>query len=116
MSNRYRGDVTVMLNNTPYTLRLTLGALAEMEEAFQVRSLEDLGQRFGTKALSSGDVITLLGVALRGGGHKLSNNDVAALPFETLGEIVSALALLMTRTFGETIGDVAANPPMPQMA
>lgn len=34
MANKHRGEVTARLDGKDYTLCLTLGALAEMEQAF----------------------------------------------------------------------------------
>ena len=39
MPNRRRGEVALQLGDTRYTLCLTLGALAELEEAFGVQDL-----------------------------------------------------------------------------
>ncbi len=79
MPNRRRGEVALQLGDTCYTLCLTLGALAELEDAFGVQDLMALAERFGTGRLSSRDLLTLLAVALRGGGHALTDADVAAL-------------------------------------
>ena len=66
MANRRRGEVALQLGDKRYTLCLTLGALAELEEAFGVEDLMALAERFGTGRLSSRDLLTLLAVALRG--------------------------------------------------
>ena len=80
MPNRRRGEVALQLGETRYTLCLTLGALAELEDAFGVQDLMALAERFGTGRLSSRDLLTLLGVALRGGGHAMSDAEAAHLP------------------------------------
>jgi hypothetical protein len=96
-----------------YTLCLTLGALAELEHAFGAGDLAGLGARFETGRLSADDVTKLLGAGLRGGGHPLSDRDVAALPIAGgLGAIADAIAALLQATFG----DPAPNPPEPQAA
>ena len=70
MANKRRGEVALQLGAERYTLCLTLGALAELEEAFGVEDLMALAERFGTGRLSSRDLMRLLAVALRGGGHE----------------------------------------------
>ena len=111
MPNRRRGEVGLELGGTRYTLCLTLGALAELEDAFGVQDLQALGTRFSTGRLSGRDLIKILGVALRGGGHDLSDADVAALPLERgLEPVAQAIAECLLVTFG---GE-AENPTVPQ--
>jgi hypothetical protein len=115
MPNRRRGEVALQLGDTRYTLCLTLGALAELEDAFGVQDLMGLGQRFGTGRLSSRDLLTLLAVALRGGGHALSDAAVASLPLhDGIEPVAAALADLLVTTFGG--GEGSPNPPDPQDA
>ena len=93
MPNRRRGEVALQLGETRYILCLTLGALAELEDAFGVQDLNALAERFGTGRLKSRDLLTLLGVALRGGGHAMSDADVANLPLhEGIEPVAAALA------------------------
>ena len=72
MANRRCGEVAVELGGERYTLCLTLGALAELEDAFGVDDLPALAERFAEGRLSSRDLVKLLAVSLRGGGHALS--------------------------------------------
>jgi hypothetical protein len=115
MPNRRRGEVALQLGETRYSLCLTLGALAELEDAFGVQDLMALGQRFGTGRLSSRDLLTLLAIALRGGGHAMSDREVAGLPLhDGLAPVAAALADLLVTTFGG--GEASPNPPDPQDA
>jgi hypothetical protein len=115
MPNRRRGEVALQLGDTRYTLCLTLGALAELEDAFGVRDLMALTERFGTGRLSSRDLLTLLGVALRGGGHAMCDSEVANLPLhEGIEPVAAALADLLVVTFGG--GEASPNPPSSQEA
>ena len=109
MPNRRRGEVALQLGDARYTLCLTLGALAELEEAFGVQDLMALGERFGSGRLSSRDLLTLLGVALRGGGQAMSDAEVAKLPLQDgIEPVAAALADLLVATFGG--GDETPNP------
>jgi len=115
MPNRRRGEVALQLGETRYILCLTLGALAELEDAFGVQDLNALAERFGTGRLKSRDLLTLLGVALRGGGHAMSDADVANLPLhEGIEPVAAALADLLVMTFGG--GEASSNPPLSQEA
>jgi hypothetical protein len=74
-----------------------------------------LAERFGTGRLSSRDLLTLLGAALRGGGHAMSGAEVANLPlYDGIEPVAAALADLLVMTFGG--GDASPNPPQPQHA
>jgi hypothetical protein len=113
MANRRRGEVALQLGPERYTLCLTLGALAELEEAFGVQDLMALAERFGTGRLSSRDLLTLLAVALRGGGQDVSDVEVANLPLsEGIEPVAAAIADLLVATFGAR--DSLPNPPQPQ--
>ncbi|MBF9232063.1 gene transfer agent family protein [Microvirga alba] len=113
MANRRRGEVALQLGSERYTLCLTLGALAELEDAFGVQDLMALAERFGTGRLSSRDLLAILGVGLRGGGHAISDAEVAALPLhEGIEPVAAAIAELLTATFGAPAH--SPNPPEPQ--
>jgi hypothetical protein len=115
MVNKRRGEVALQLGDKRYTLCLTLGALAELEEAFGVEDLMALAERFGTGRLSSRDLLRLLAVALRGGGHALSDAEVANLPLsDGIEPVASVIADLLVVTFGAE--STPSNPPHPQGA
>ena len=115
MANRIRGEVPLALGGRRYTLCLTLDALAELEEAFGVEDLMALAERFGTGRLTSRDLLALLAVALRGGGHELGDGEVANLPLrDGIAPVAAAIADLLVATFG---GEASSpNPPQPQGA
>lgn len=110
MPNARRGEAALHLGGQTYTLCLTLGALAELESGFGAGDLAELGGRLESGRLSGRDLITLLGAALRGGGHDLTDAQVAALPVANgLNAIVAALGELFLATFGDT----SQNPTTP---
>lgn len=113
MTNRRRGEVPVELGGRRYTLSLTLGALAELEESFGATDLAALGRRFAEGGLTSRDLLKLLAVGLRGGGQALTDAEVAALPLDGgIEPLATALADMLIATFGTA----AENPPKPQDA
>lgn len=113
MPNKRRGEVALQLGDKRYTLCLTLGALAELEDVFGVGDLMALAERFGTGRLSSRDLMRLLAVGLRGGGHAMSDMEVASLPLaEGIEPVASAVADLLAVTFGAEPS--SPNPPQPQ--
>jgi Phage tail tube protein, GTA-gp10 len=111
MANTRRGDVAVLVGGEPRVLRLTLGALAELEASFGVEDLTALGARFAEGKLKSADLIALLGAGLRAGGMAMPDKAVAALDFDDgLHGAVAAVAQLLTLTFGAAEGE---NSPPP---
>ncbi|MCJ2049691.1 gene transfer agent family protein [Methylobacterium sp. J-070] len=110
MANRIRGEVPLVLSGRRYTLCLTLGALAELEAALQVGDLTGLAGRFAGGRVSARDLIALLGVALRGGGHDIDDAAVARMPLAGgLDAVSAALGEVLAAAFGEAPGP--ANPP-----
>lgn len=111
MPNRRRGEVALEIGGRCYTLCLTLGALAELEDSFGVADLPALGDRLAGGRLRGRDLVALLGVGLRGGGHPLSDAEIAALPLAGgLDPVLQALADMLAAAFG----DAPPNPPRPQ--
>jgi hypothetical protein len=109
MANRHRGEVALDLGGRRFTLRLTLQALAEIENAFDLPSLGALGERFGGGRLSAGDLVVVLAAAIRGGGSELSDADVAGLvQARDLPVVIAAIGSLFEASFDEA-GD--AVPP-----
>ena len=117
MANRRRGEVALCLGDERYTLCLTLGALAELEDAFGVQDLNALAERFGTGCLSSRDLLTILGLGLRGGGHAISDREVANLALsEGIEPVAEAIVALLVNTFGaQGSGAAGALPPIPPL-
>ena len=71
MTNPWRGDVELIVDGVPHRMRLTLGALAELETQLGADSLIALVERFEQNAFSSRDVLALLEAGLRGGQSDL---------------------------------------------
>jgi hypothetical protein len=100
MANRWRGDVALTLDGKRCVARLTLGALAELEDGLGEASLMGLVERFEAARFSSRDVVALLGAALRGGGSEMSDTQVAAARIDG-GPVAAAKAAaeLLARAF-----------------
>lgn len=80
--NRRRGEIAACLDGESRVLCLTLGALAELESAFGVDNLADLGARFASGKLAARDIIRIVGAGLRGAGNIVSDEDVAEMSAE----------------------------------
>lgn len=70
MANPYEGEVAVRIDGERHVMRLTLGALAELEAGMEADSLVGLVERFESGAFSTRDVLALIVAGLRGGGWR----------------------------------------------
>ena len=77
MANPYAGEVALVLNGERHRMKLTLGALAELEVALKADSLVALVERFEGGKYSARDVIALLAAGLSGGGWDGEARDLA---------------------------------------
>lgn len=112
MANRHRGEIRAVIGDAPRRLCLTLGALAELEDALGAGDLVALAARFEAGRLSARDILAIIACGLRGGGEALSDAEVAAMPFPGgLPDAVKIAADLVAATFG---AGSPANPPTPQ--
>ncbi len=68
MANPWAGEVALSLDGRRHVLRLTLGALAELEAELGAGTLIELVERFEGRRFSSRDVLALIVAGLRGGG------------------------------------------------
>ena len=112
-ANTRRGEVSAELGGKTYVLRLTLGALAQMEAAFGATDLVALAQRFEQGRLSARDLLVIIGLGLRGGGATIADDEVATLSvvggLQGYARIVSDL-LHATFGGGEMVEPKALNP------
>jgi hypothetical protein len=108
MVNRHRGEIEAVLDGKPHRLCLTLGALAELEDAFGADDMLALASRFEAGRLSARDAIRVIGAGLRGGGVDLDDArmraDCGAPGF------VDIVARLLTATFGMPAAPEAPTP------
>jgi Phage tail tube protein, GTA-gp10 len=103
MANRHRGEIAAALGGRTRTLVLTLGALAELESAFEAGDLVALAERFGSGRLSARDLVRIIGAGLRGAGDDVTDEEVAAMTAEGgAAGYVRITAELIAATFDDT--------------
>ena len=87
---RARGQVIQPIGGVERRLCLTLGALAELETAFDVSGWEALSARLRT--LSAKDMMVVLAALLRGGGEDQAAAELAtiAVDFREAAQAVAA--------------------------
>ena len=102
MPNRHRGEIEAELGGVKRTLVLTLGALAELEDAFGADDLVALTERFATGRLKARDLTRIIGAGLRGAGETVSDDEVARLAVDGGAQgYVRIAAALIAATFGD---------------
>lgn len=106
--NRRRGEIAARIDGEVRILCLTLGALAELESAFGVSNLAELGARFSSGAISASDIIRIIGAGLRGGGNVASDEDVGQMSTEGGAAGFARIAgELLHATFGGEVSEPA---------
>ncbi len=115
MANLLRGEIEAEIGGERRILCLTLGALAELEAAFGAGDVVALAERFQRGGLSARDLAIILACGLRGGGARVSDDDVAAMRVAGgLEGYVRIAADLIAATFGGAADK--SRPPAPQDA
>jgi|GEM_PF-145660 len=98
--NPWAGEVALQIDGQRHVLKLTLGALAELEASLGEDSLVALVSRFEGGCFSSRDVLALIVAGLRGGGWQGAPADLTSAEIEG-GPIAAAraAATLLVRAF-----------------
>ncbi len=87
MANPWTGEVALTIDGERHVLKLTLGALAELEDSLGTDTLVGLVERFEQGGFSTRDVLALIVAGLRGGGWRggageLVSAEIAGGPVE----------------------------------
>ena len=105
MANRHRGEIEASIGGVKRRLGLTLGALAELEDAFGADDLVALTDRFGAGRMKARDLTRIIGAGLRGAGESVGDDEVAAMAIDGGAQgYVRVAAALIAATFGEASG------------
>ena len=100
MANRHRGEIEAEIGGERRMLVLTLGALAELEDAFGAEDLVALTERFGSGRLKARDLTRIIGAGLRGAGESVSDDEVATMAVDGGAQgYVRIAAALIAATF-----------------
>lgn len=98
MANPFAGEVALVLDGEGHVLKLTLGALAELESWMQADSLPALVERFEAGGFTARDVLALVCAGLKGGGWQgepadLAKAEIGGGPLEAARVAARLLAL-----------------------
>ncbi|ETX28247.1 gene transfer agent family protein [Roseivivax isoporae] len=100
MGNPWRGEVSLVVDGERRTMRLTLGALAELEDTLGSDSLVAMAERFESGRFGTRDVLAVIVAGLRGGGWDCTAPDLIAAEIEG-GPVAAAraAAAVLARAF-----------------
>ena len=102
-ANARRGEIGAEFDGKPYRLCLTLGALAELENAFGAGDLNALAERFGTGRLSAKDMMEIIAAGMRGGGVEIEAAELGRMQCDGgLAGYARVVTQLLEATFGST--------------
>lgn len=101
MENPWAGEVSLVIDGQPHVLKLTLGALAELEASLGADTLVALVGRFEQGKYATRDVLALIVAGLRGGGWRGTSADLLTAEIKG-GPVAAAKAAgqLLVRAFG----------------
>ncbi len=109
MANPFRGEVELSVDGEPRVMRLTLGALAELEARLKAESLMEMIARFETGGFRVQDLIALIVAGLNGGGWRISEAELLGRRIDGGPvEAAQAAARLLKLTFSIPGEDEAA--------
>jgi len=111
MANLHRGEIEAELDGKRYRLCLTLGALAELEQAFGEDDMLAIAERFQAGRIRAGDAVRMIGAGLRGAGYDLADETVAAMRVDGgAAGFVDIVARLLAATFANAAEAPGARP------
>jgi len=106
MANPQRGEIEAILDGKVEILCLTLGALAELEAAFEATDIIEVVERLQGGRVRAGDLIKIITAGLRGAGRSLTHDDVAIMHIEGgVKGAVDIAARLLQATFNFTASE-----------
>ena len=91
MVNPYRGEVSICIDGQDLPMRLSLGALAELESRLECKNLVGFVERFEAGEFRTADIILLVYQGLRCAGWGGSEDDLMKSQI-TGGPLVAAKA------------------------
>lgn len=106
MANPHAGEVALVIDGQRRVMKLTLGALAELEAGLGEDSLVSLIGRFEAGEFSARDLVALIVAGLRGGGWDGGAQDLVSAEIEG-GPVAAAKAA------GQLLGRAFAAPDGP---
>lgn len=108
MSNIHAGQVDLPAGSKTLRLAMTLGAMAEIEEAFELDSIADLGTKLQKPKIK--DLLVILSALTQGGGEKVSVEELKQLPIH-IKDAKDAIEKVLQAANDEAADDKKADAP-----
>lgn len=103
MANPLTGEVALILGGERHVCKLTLGAIAELEDELGDESLVALIERFESGTYKASDVLAIVVAGLRGGGWQGTKRDLVRIDIEggiqEAARVAARLLVLAFATF-----------------
>jgi hypothetical protein len=109
MANRARGESEFEAGGRLFRLRLTLGALAEIEDGLSLNDLSEVEARL--KKLRAADLAIVAAALMRGGGHEMTPLEALRLPVD-----FPVLVRAVSQAFAGAAGEAPATEGAPPFA
>lgn len=110
MANQQRGETVLQAGERQIKLALTLGAMAEIEDAFQVDSIDELAERLKKPKIK--DLLTLVRALSIGGGEEVSEEDLRRLPI-LIPDVQKAVTEVLQRAETDMGDGASGEAPKP---
>ena len=101
MANKRRGEIEFETGGNTYIMCMTLGAMAEIEEVFELESISDLGDAFAGGKIQTKKLIGLLGALIRGGGQDISNEEIGQFDLDAVEAFGKAMDAINVQAGGQ---------------
>jgi tail tube GTA-gp10-like protein len=89
MPNKIRGEGSLIIGGKVYKACATLNALAEIEEALGLASLEELGERLSKPKAK--EIRAVVGALLRGGGNEITDEEAGNFDMSQFDQITDVI-------------------------
>lgn len=100
MVNSVKGEISAELDGSQWTMCLTLGALASLEDSLGAGNLSGLSARFSKGDLSASELMKIIHAGLVGGGYEVSEQEVSQMRVDGgVSGFVDIAARLLSATF-----------------
>jgi len=96
MANKRRGEVEFEAldkagNLRIYKMRMSLGAMAELEDVFELEDISKLSTIFEGQKFKIRQLIQLLGALIRGGGEDVDDSDIESMDLDAVEAFSKAM-------------------------
>lgn len=108
MANSARGEADLAVNGQTYRISMTMGALAEMAAALEVKTFQELQARITEFNLQ--DMPKIVAAVLKGNGYDVPMADINKMDWQTFFDSFIPAFFRSDKDAKPADGEAAANP------